>query len=110
MESPREVINTWAARLLGDPERAAKLGAVYRLVVEGDGGGTWLVSCAGRPSVEEERGGAAAPADCTVTVGGSDLVSLAGGKLNPQAAFLQGRLKVSGNAALALRLTALMGE
>jgi len=42
--------------------------------------------------------------DCTVTMSDNDFVDLMFGKLDPQRAFFQGKLKIAGNMALALKL------
>ncbi|PWN41415.1 sterol-binding-like protein [Ceraceosorus guamensis] len=41
--------------------------------------------------------------DVTIRVGDKDMVRLATGQMNPQAAFLKGKLKVKGNVMLGLR-------
>ena len=45
-----------------------------------------------------------AKADVTIKVADSDFVLLADGKLNPMQAFMQGKIKVSGQIALAQKL------
>jgi putative sterol carrier protein len=45
-----------------------------------------------------------APADCTIGVSKSDLEDLLAGDLNPTAAFMQGKLKVSGDMSIAMAL------
>lgn len=53
-----------------------------------------------------------APKDCkpntTLTVSDEDFVDMATGKLNPQAAFMKGKLKVNGNIMLAQKLGPLL--
>jgi putative sterol carrier protein len=49
-------------------------------------------------------------ADCTLSLSDSDFVLLMTGKLNPQAAFMKGKLKVKGNVLLAQKLSALMPQ
>nr|XP_033772130.1 non-specific lipid-transfer protein isoform X2 [Geotrypetes seraphini] len=43
-------------------------------------------------------------ADCTITMSDADLLALMTGKINPQTAFFQGKLKINGNMGLAMKL------
>lgn len=51
---------------------------------------------------------AADKADIVITVSDDDFVALAEGKLNAQQAFMQGKIKVKGNMALAMKLNTVM--
>ncbi|CAL8278526.1 unnamed protein product [Lota lota] len=46
-------------------------------------------------------------ADCTLSIGDEDLLALMTGKLNPQTAYMQKKLKISGNMGLAMKLQSL---
>ncbi|VVC40772.1 Short-chain dehydrogenase/reductase, conserved site,Short-chain dehydrogenase/reductase SDR,SCP2 sterol- [Cinara cedri] len=48
--------------------------------------------------------------DTTLTISDSDMIDLALGKLNPQMAFMKGKLKIKGNIMLAQKLKALNTE
>jgi putative sterol carrier protein len=54
--------------------------------------------------------GASDKGDCTLSLSDSDFVQLMTGKLNPQAAFMKGKLKIKGNVMLAQKLSALMPQ
>ena len=54
--------------------------------------------------------GAGDKGDCTLALSDSDFVQLMTGKLNPQSAFMKGKLKVKGNLMLAQKLSALMPQ
>ena len=49
-------------------------------------------------------GDTGAKADLTVTVSDADFVALANKKLNPQQAFMRGKIKVKGNMGVAMKL------
>lgn len=46
--------------------------------------------------------------DTTMTLSDEDLIALASGTLNPQTAFLKGKLKIAGNLMLAQKLGPLL--
>uniref|UniRef100_A0A672T8L0 Sterol carrier protein 2b n=1 Tax=Sinocyclocheilus grahami TaxID=75366 RepID=A0A672T8L0_SINGR len=43
-------------------------------------------------------------ADCTIAMADSDLLDLMTGTMNPQTAFFQGKLKITGNMGMAMKL------
>lgn len=47
-------------------------------------------------------------ADTTMTLSDSDMVDLAAGTLNPQVAYMKGKLKIGGNLMLAQKLGPLL--
>ena len=46
--------------------------------------------------------------DCTLKLSGENLIKLLGGKLNPMTALALGKIKISGNPAVAMRLKDLL--
>jgi len=85
-------------------EQASAIGAVFKFVLEGDGGGTFIVNLKDNPGVVEGDGSA----DCTITMTSQDFVDLTEGKANGQQLFFGGKLKVEGDMSLALRLQAML--
>ncbi|WGW04598.1 SCP2 sterol-binding domain-containing protein [Tropicibacter oceani] len=49
------------------------------------------------------------PADCTIRISQANLEKLIAGDLNPMTAFAMGKIKVSGDMSLALKLSQLLG-
>jgi protein-tyrosine sulfotransferase len=82
-------------------QRSNGLQGKVKFQVKGSGGGTWTVNLGTRPAVfapvNEE-------ADCTVTIRSDDLLKLAAGELNVGECYLQAKLRVAGNEALAISL------
>jgi len=48
------------------------------------------------------------PADCTVVVSREDLLAMAKGELDPMTAMLRGRLKITGDMAVAMQLQSML--
>lgn len=82
-----------------------KIGGIFAFKVKDGPGGkeaTWVVDVKnGKGSVLPNSD---KKADCTITMADSDLLALMTGKMNPQSAFFQGKLKISGNMGLAMKL------
>ncbi|XP_055045335.1 sterol carrier protein 2b [Misgurnus anguillicaudatus] len=86
-------------------EFVKKIGGVFAFKVKDGPGGneaTWIVDVKnGKGSVHNETD---KKADCNITMSDSDLLALMTGKMNPQTAFMQGKLKITGNMGLAMKL------
>uniref|UniRef100_A0A8D0H2D0 Sterol carrier protein 2 n=1 Tax=Sphenodon punctatus TaxID=8508 RepID=A0A8D0H2D0_SPHPU len=85
-----------------------KIGGIFAFKVKDGPGGkeaTWVVDVKnGRGSVDVNSD---KKADCTITMGDADLLDLMTGKMNPQTAFFQGKLKIAGNMGMAMKLQSL---
>lgn len=107
IESVKEVFDKHLpSRLQSKPDVVSKINSTYKFVVTGDGGGTWVVDLT-KPGGAISAG--EGDAKCTITMGSKDFVDLMNGKLNPQMAFMGGKLKVAGDMGLALKLGSLLG-
>ncbi|XP_045906920.1 sterol carrier protein 2 [Micropterus dolomieu] len=82
-----------------------KIGGVFAFKVKDGPEGkeaTWVVDVKnGKGSVTNDQG---KKADCTLSMSDDDLLDLMTGKLNAQTAFFKGKLKVTGNVGMALKL------
>lgn len=89
------------------PERAAGVDAVYLFELEGEQGGRWTVHVAdGRCETSAE-----APERFDVLIGCEvpTFLDLATGVVRPGEAFVDGRLRVAGDLALAMRFSKMFG-
>jgi putative sterol carrier protein len=103
-DSAREFFDDLAARTAGGSERTRGLRATYRFDV--DGAGSWLVAVDdGTVSVSEGD----ADADCVIAVREDMLLRIVRGQQNAMGAFLMGKIRVEGDAGLAMRLRDLLG-
>ena len=91
------------AALAKNPDQAKQIGAKYQINVTGDGGGEWFIDVSDSgPKAEKGNPGTA---DCTISLTTEDFQKL---HENPQAngmqLFFAGKLKVTGNQMLAMKL------
>lgn len=93
---------TIPANINKDPEKAKGLNAVYQFDVTGDEAASWVVRVT--PAKIGVEKGPSTDAKCTITVAGKDILDIVSGKLNPQMAFMSGKLKIKGDMGLALKL------
>jgi predicted lipid carrier protein YhbT len=103
MTTASEKMQELHTRLLEKKAQAQAVGAVYRFILDGDGGGTFVVNL--KDDVGVKEGDGAAP--CTIRMTVQDAIDLFEGRANGQALFFAQRLKVEGDIALALKLQAL---
>ena len=90
------------ARLQSRPDAVQKINAVYQFNISGPDGGSWSVDCT-QPGGKISAGTAAA-AKCTVAAVDTDFLAIVNGKMNPQMAFMSGKLKIQGDMGLAMKL------
>lgn len=91
------------AGMQSKPDVAKSIGAKFQINIAGDDGGSWYLDCsASGPKAEQ---GSPGGADCTIEITSGDFQKLVE---NPQAngmqLFFSGKLKVTGNQMLAMKL------
>jgi putative sterol carrier protein len=88
--------------LNADPSKVAGINAVILFDLSGEGGGKWTLKLAdGRIELEE---GETDPPAMTLSMSAQDFVTMTNGDLNPMAAFMQGKIRITGDMSLAMRL------
>ena len=101
--TPKEVFAAMPGRF--NKDAAKGLNATYQFDLSGDNGGKWqVVIDNGTCTVKE---GAAASPNITLSMTAQDYVDMSTGKLNPQVAFMSGKLRIAGDMGLALRMQSL---
>lgn len=103
---PREIFEQIIQNgIAADPERAARVDALFKFVITGEGGGVWMVDLQNDLGVRE----ADEEAGCTIMISTQDFLDMNNGKLDPQAAFMSGRMNVTGDWSLAFKLGEVLG-
>ena len=83
------------------------IGGTFLFLIQGQESSSWYLDLkTGEGSVEPSE--ANANAEVSLTMKEEDFVSMFSGKLNPTSAFMGGKLKISGNMMLALKLEKIM--
>lgn len=91
-----------AGKLKSNPDLATSINATYVFDLTGDEGGQWTIDLT-KEGGEIREGGMDDP-NLTVKMAAADFVKLVNGSLNPQMAFMSGKLKIKGDMPLALKL------
>jgi len=89
-------------KLKAKPDVVQKINAVYQFNISGPSGGLWSVDCTQPGGLVSS--GTAANARCTVTAKDDDFLNIVNGKMNPQMAFMSGKLKIQGDMGMAMKL------
>ncbi len=109
MASVSEVFDMMTERF--DPAKAAGLDLVVRFALEGDGGGTWVVTIRdGALSVERpdgEQAGEQGATQVTIRADAADYLKIANGELSGADAFSAQRLVVEGDLSQAAALASI---
>jgi len=93
-----------------DPSLVKRVQGVYQFNVLLSDGQTksWTVDLKTEPGKVSE--GKAEKAECTISMKEEDFADIMTGKIDGQAAFMQGKLKMAGNMALAMKLGQVLGS
>jgi putative sterol carrier protein len=89
-----------------DPAKVAGINAVILFDLSGEEGGKWTLKLAdGKIELKE---GETTPPAMTLSMSAQDFVAMTNGDLNPMAAFMQGKIRITGDMSLAMRLQSIL--
>jgi putative sterol carrier protein len=101
--TPQDIFDLMPGSL--DPNVAKGVTATIQFNLEGEDGGQWFVTI--KEGGARVTRGVAASANMTMSMTARDYVDMNVGRLNPQLAFMSGKLKLSGDMGLAMKLQTL---
>jgi putative sterol carrier protein len=104
MSTASEIMNTVGQRLAANKEAASAIGAVYKFVLDGESGGTWIMNLKGDATLSAGDG----PSDCTLAMTAENGIALFEGRVTGEQLFFSNQLRVEGDMSLALRLQSLL--
>jgi len=90
-----------------EPDKAEGVNAIFQFNMTGENGGQYWVKVADQ-QVDVREGEHEDPT-MILTAAADDYIAVVNGDLNPMMAFMQGKIKVKGEMALALKLQAMFG-
>lgn len=96
----KEIFDAMPSRFL--PEQAGDMNATVQFDLSGEGGGQWTATIANRQLTVAE--GTTPHPSMTFSASAADYVAMINGELNPLNAFMQGKINVKGDMALALKM------
>jgi len=100
--TPAEFFAQKGAQLAESGDSLNGINATYQFNLSGDDGGAWVIALTDEKKAVAD--GEDENANCVISMSSSDFMSMIGGSLNPQMAFMTGKLRVKGDMALALKL------
>ncbi|KAE8748343.1 hypothetical protein FOCC_FOCC004979 [Frankliniella occidentalis] len=92
-----------------NPELVKKVQGVYLFQVSGAEEGFWHIDLK-NGSGSSGKGKPEAAPDCTLSMDSKNFFDMFSGKLKPSAAFMTGKLKITGNLQIAMKLEKLMSS
>lgn len=106
MATTEEVFTDLQSMLDGDPRRVKGVSARYQFHITGEGGGDWtMIVDDGTARIDH---GQIDDPQTTVTMEAADFIAMCVGELDGTDAFMSGKLKVSGDPFLGMRLAEIM--
>jgi len=101
--TPQEIFDEMPKQL--NTDAAKGMTSTIQFNLSGDNGGQWYVAI--KDGKAEVSKGTAPSPNMTMSMAAQDYVDMTTGKLNGQMAFMSGKLKISGDMGLAMKMQSL---
>jgi len=101
--TPQDIFKEMPGSLYADAAKG--MNSTIQFNLSGDNGGQWNVAI--KDGKAEVNKGTAASPNMTLSMTAQDYVDMILGKLNGQMAFMSGKLKISGDMGLAMKMQSL---
>lgn len=92
--------------LKSDPTKVQGITGIFLFDLSGEGGGKYAVGI--KDGVISMEDPAKVTPNVTLAMAAQDLIAMANGQLNPVSAFMQGKIRISGDMALAMRMQSIL--
>jgi len=102
--TPKEIFEEIKDKFAENEDTVKSVNGVFQFNITGDDGGSWVMDCRNAEVIE----GTVDDPDTTLTVDQDDFEAIYNGELNGMQAFAMGKLKVTGNLPLSLKIQNLL--
>jgi len=102
--TPDDAISHWTAVLTANQALAQRLGCRIGLTLKGSAGRSWEIDCRKEIKVRQLKDGNLEQCDVALSLEPDVFLALVNGELNPQVAFLMGKIALSGDTSVALKM------
>ncbi len=108
MATVAEIFGNLEKNIAANPEAATAADAVFQFDITGDAGATYVLNLKKGTTENFVTEGASDDSNVTITVKDSDWMGIVDGSVNAMQAFMMGKIKVSGDMGLAMKLQSIL--
>jgi putative sterol carrier protein len=108
MATPKEIFAKIEKKISTKPDESSQINAVYKFILNGPDGGTWIVDL--RKDTLGVRENDDGEAQCTIIISDENFVKIATKQMRAEAALMTGKLKFFGDMGVAMKLGKLFGK